>query len=478
MVFSSPLFVFLFLPLVLLGYYLAPRTARNLFLFSASLFFYAWGEKKYVLVLLLSLAVNYALACAISRTAKQSRKRLRLITAIVFNLGLLVSFKYARFFVDNLSSIWVLCGGEPFSVRALHLPIGVSFFTFQAMSYVIDVYRAEVPAQRNFLRFGLYVFLYPHLIAGPIVRYRDIAGQLAERRPSSEQFADGIRRFVVGLAKKVLLANTLAGTADVLFKLSPQELSAGSAWLGIVCYTLQIYFDFSGYSDMAIGLGKMFGFTFLENFRYPYVATSVTEFWQRWHISLSSWFRDYVYIPLGGNRRGRLRTGTHLLAVFLLCGLWHGANWTFVVWGLLHGTFLVIERFGLGTLLEKSALPLRHAYTLFAVMAGWVIFRCNTLSQCTGYFGALIGLGSPRHVFGDFCNREVALTLLVAIPACLPVLPWIAEWQARLAQRRRLAPILEGVYSMAGIIALNTLLFGAAVRLSAETYQPFIYFRF
>jgi alginate O-acetyltransferase complex protein AlgI len=478
MVFSSPLFVFLFLPLVLLCYYLAPRTARNALLFSASVFFYAWGEKTYVLILLTSLSVNYGLACAISQSAKQSPKRFRLIVAIVFNLGLLIVFKYARFLLENISFFWALLGGEPFTLRPQHLPIGISFFTFQSMSYVIDIYRGEVMAQRNFLRFGLYVFLFPHLIAGPIVRYRDIAGQLAKRRPKSEQFADGIRRFVVGLAKKTLLANTLATTADALFKLPPQELSAGAAWLGILSYTLQIYFDFSGYSDMAIGLGKMFGFTFLENFRYPYISASITEFWRRWHISLSSWFRDYVYIPLGGNRRGRLRTFGNLLAVFLLCGLWHGANWTFVVWGLLHGTFLVIERLGLGTLLEKSARPLRHIYTLLAIMIGWVVFRCDTLAQCAGYFGALAGLGSPRYQLIDFWNREIALAMLVAIPACLPVVPWITEWQKRLSERQRYSPVLEGAWSVAGIVALHSLLFGAAVRLAAETYQPFIYFRF
>ncbi len=267
--------------------------------------------------------------------------------AVVFNFGLLGYFKYAGFVCRNLSPLWEELGGRAFSAGDVHLPIGISFFSFQAMSYVIDVYRRDVPADRNFLRFGLYVFLFPHLIAGPIVRYRDIAGQLKQRPASLDQFAEGVRRLVAGLGKKLLIADTLAVTADAAFQVPPGELSLAAAWLGLVCYSLQIYFDFSGYSDMAIGLGKLFGFDFLENFRHPYAASSITDFWRRWHISLSSWFRDYVYIPLGGNRVGPFATYRNLLIVFLLCGLWHGANWTFLIWGLWHGLFLVGERLGL-----------------------------------------------------------------------------------------------------------------------------------
>ena len=326
MYFHSQTLLYLFLPIVLVGYHALPwllignartlrTTAQNAFLFAASVYFYAWGEKEFVLVLLGSLAANYAFANAIARNQLANRSGKRwLIAAIAFDLGLLVYFKYTGFLAANLS----------LPIAEIHLPIGISFFTFQAISYVADVYRREVPAQRNFLRFGLYVFLFPHLIAGPIVRYRDIAAQLSSRCITLDSFAEGVRRLILGLAKKVLIADTLAVVADHLFRLPESDLTASAAWLGMACYALQIYFDFSGYSDMAIGLGKMLGFDFLENFNYPYTATSVTEFWRRWHISLSSWFRDYVYVPLGGNRGGK--TYRNLLVVFILCGVWHGAE--------------------------------------------------------------------------------------------------------------------------------------------------------
>jgi len=339
------------------------------------------------------------------------------------------------------------------------------------MSYVIDVYRREVPAQRSFLLFGLYVFLFPHLIAGPIVRYKDIAGQLASRAITDDSFALGIKRFVIGLAKKMLLANTLAQAADAIFKLPADQLSAGAAWLGIVCYTLQIYFDFSGYSDMAIGLGKMFGFDFLENFRYPYIASSVTEFWRRWHISLSSWVRDYLYIPLGGNRKGRFRTYANLMVVFLLCGLWHGASWTFIVWGAFHGLFLVVERLGLGAMLERAWKPLRHAYVLLAVMVGWVFFRANDVGHGFEYLAAMGGMASGAYLAADFWTLELAFMLPLAVLCATPVRPWVED---RVGKVRGLADVGE----LGRIAGLAVLFFASATQMAAGSYSPFIYFRF
>src|SRR4051794_40224230 len=323
MVFSSPFFLFAFLPYVLAAYYLAPRRWRNAVLLAASLLFYAWGEPRYGWVLPVSIAGNFVAALAIGRADSPRLRWWLLAAAIVANLGMLVAFKYTAFLAESINPLLTWAGVRPFRVVPPHLPLGVSFFTFQAIAYVADVARRDVQAERGPVRFALAAALFPHLVAGPIVRYRDLAGQLGDRRTPLEDFAIGVRRVIVGLAKKVLLANTLAVAADAAFNRPPSELGIGAAWLGVVCYALQIYFDFSGYSDMAIGLGRMFGFTFPENFRHPYAATSVTDFWRRWHITLSSWLRDYVYIPLGGGRCGRARVLFNLLVVFTLCGLWH-----------------------------------------------------------------------------------------------------------------------------------------------------------
>ncbi|OWK35518.1 MBOAT family O-acyltransferase [Fimbriiglobus ruber] len=489
--FNSQVFLYLFLPAVLLGYYVVPtltfmrglvrRTFLNGFLFAASIFFYAWGEKNNVLILLASLAVNYSLAFAIARDqARDQAGRSWLVAAVAFNLGLLIYYKYTGFLAANASAVWQVAGGTPFTVAAPHLPIGISFFTFQAMSYVIDVYRREVPAQRNFLLFGLYVFLFPHLIAGPIVRYRDIHDQLADRPARLDQFAEGVRRLVFGLAKKLLLADTFARTADAAFALPPGELAASGAWLGVACYSLQIYFDFSGYSDMAIGLGKMFGFDFLENFRYPYASASVTEFWRRWHISLSSWFRDYLYIPLGGNRTGPVRTYLNLLIVFVLCGLWHGANWTFLAWGVYHGLFLIAERLGLGTALDRVWRPLRHVYTLAAVMVGWVFFRADSFAQAAGFLQALAGLTSGIEAAEQFWTGQLAVALAIGLPACLPVVPWLTARKEAWEQRAgsRWAAVGELVASPAVLACVAVLMVGSAAKLAGNTYTAFIYFRF
>lgn len=450
MYFQSPTFLHIFLPLVLLGYYLVPAartTLRNTGLFAASIFFYAWGERDYVLVLLGSLAVNYAYARVIERSA---RPKLWLVGAVLTNLALLGWLKYAGFIATAI-------GVKP---PRTHLPIGVSFFTFQAISYVVDVYRKDVPSERSFLRFGLYVFLFPHLIAGPIVRYADLAESLAKRDHTVAQFAEGVRRFTMGLAKKILLADTFAVVADQVFRIPSASLAPSAAWTGMLCYSLQIYFDFSGYSDMAIGLGKMFGFEFAENFRHPYAATSVTDFWRRWHISLSSWFRDYVYIPLGGSRNGPLATYRNLLIVFLLCGLWHGANWTFVVWGLWHGLFLIAER-----LLPIARLPsiVTRLITLLAVILGWVFFRAQTLEQAGGIFAALCGFTNGTYIAADVLTNAGLVALAVGVPGCLP----LAEW---LKTRGLSAPVL-----VAGQAVLLVL---AAAAIAGNTYSAFIYFRF
>src|SRR5215469_14568338 len=381
MVFSSPIFLFLFLPITLGVYFLLPWRARNLWLLGVSLVFYGWGEPKFVLVMLASIVINFLLALWIDHARKRGGGRLPLTAAVVANIGLLAIFKYTDFITGNLNALLAQLHVSPLALTGIALPIGISFFTFHALSYVIDVYRGEAPAQRNPFTIGLYISLYSQLIAGPIIRYHDVAEQLDKRSVERADFAYGVERFVVGLGKKVLLANTLAVPADLIFSIPGEQLTLPVAWLGLACYTLQIYFDFSGYSDMAIGLGRMLGFRFKENFNYPYVSQSMTEFWRRWHISLSSWFRDYLYVPLGGNRISNARTYFNLCVVFLLCGLWHGAAWTFVAWGAAHGALLVIERLGLGRVLARAPRPVRHAYVLAAVMATWVLFRSNDLGS-------------------------------------------------------------------------------------------------
>ncbi|MBE0586337.1 MAG: MBOAT family protein, partial [Desulfofustis sp.] len=332
MVFSSTIFLFVFLPLVLLSYMVAGRKFRNVILLAASLLFYAWGENVFVLLMLISIALNYCFGLLIDHSQQRGWSgKIPLILALLTNLGLLGFFKYANFLIDNLNTILINLDFEPVEMQAVHLPIGISFFTFQALSYVIDLYRGQASVQKSPINVALYISLFPQLIAGPIVRYHDVAEQIVHRTTRFDDFTYGIRRFIIGLGKKVLVANVLGRTADYMFSLPADSIPAGLAWLGAVSYTLQIYYDFSGYSDMAIGLGRMFGFRFLENFNYPYAAQSIREFWRRWHISLSSWFRDYLYISLGGNRHGATRTYVNLMIVFFLCGLWHGASWTFVV---------------------------------------------------------------------------------------------------------------------------------------------------
>jgi alginate O-acetyltransferase complex protein AlgI len=492
--------LFLFLPGVLLLYFTVGRWCRNALLLAASLLFYAWGEQEVVLIMLLSIAVNWAVGLGVDKTRESGIAKLLVALGVAFNVGMLVLFKYSNWLWATLGraaeTIGLTDGPAPPIAAVMspllrgagltdsplaetwqvHLPIGISFFTFQAMSYVIDVYRRNGPVQRNPINFAVYISLFPQLIAGPIVRYRDIAAQILERVVTLEGFAEGVRRFVLGLGKKVLVANVVAVPVDRIFALPADQIDAPLAWLGIVCYAVQIYFDFSGYSDMAIGLGRMLGFRFLENFNYPYVSASITEFWRRWHISLSSWFRDYLYIPLGGNRHGRARTYSHLLTVFFLCGLWHGAAWSFIIWGLFHGLFLVIERMGLRELLGRMPRPMRHGYTLLVVLVGWVLFRAPDLPYALDYLGALFGLaptgaGLTVHV-GLHLDALVATALLAGMIGATPWLPRLLAWRATRPLGLRAGLDIVGVMLVMGVLLLS------AMEMSASSYNPFIYFRF
>jgi alginate O-acetyltransferase complex protein AlgI len=480
MVFSSVIFLFCFLPAVLTLHAIPGWRWRLVLLLAANLLFYSWGEGPYVVVLVASFFGNWLLGLLIRPSGEAGRRsRWLFVAGVVSNLGLLVYFKYAAFLVASLNTCLVAASGRPFPVPRIHLPIGISFFTFQALSYLVDVRRGIVPASRSLLDFAVYKSLFPQLIAGPIVRFRDVASQFTPHPVLAETFTDGIRRFVLGLGKKSLIANTVAVAADAVFGVPPADLSAGAAWLGVVCYALQIYFDFSGYSDMAIGLGKMLGFTFLENFDYPYRSTSVREFWRRWHISLSSWFRDYLYIPLGGSRMGTARTVFNLMTVFLLCGLWHGASWTFVVWGGWHGLFLALERTALGRRFQASPLRrLGNVYTLLVVLLGWVFFRADSLASAGGYLAALAGFGAATETSAYTIALAVTPKLLLAVMAgavaSFPVIPAIGA----AASGEGRAPAFRWAWRFAGFSTLTIVFALALCALAAGSYNPFIYFRF
>src|SRR5262245_11765986 len=379
------------------------------------------------------------MAIAVDRERESGRSRVWLAIAVAVNLVVLGIFKYANFFADNVNTLLMALQVRPFAVPKVLLPIGISFFTFHAISYVVDVSRRDATAQKSPVHAALYLLLFPQLVAGPIIRYRDIADQLARRLVTLDDFAYGVRRFIIGLGKKVLIANVVAGPADKIFAMPAAQWSAGHAWLAIVCYTLQIYFDFSGYSDMAIGLGRMFGFRFPENFRWPYVADSVQAFWRRWHISLSTWFRDYLYVPIGGSRVSPRRTYVNLVTVFFLCGLWHGASWNFVVWGLWHGMFLVLERlFGAAQTPRKDSrrtpavvAVARHAYALIVVIVGWVFFRAEALPSAIGFLPAMTGLGTPAptpFTPAWFLTTEVLLAITAGVVGSTPWVPSVREW--------------------------------------------------
>lgn len=482
MLFSSPVFLFLFLPVVLWLYVALRRELRNPLLLAVSLLFYAWGEKQYVVVMLLSIGWNYAFGLLVDRLHGRKAAWWVLATSVAGNLLLLGVMKYANFFVENLNRALAAAGGSPIEMAPIHLPIGISFFTFQALSYVVDVYRRDAKVQKSPADLALYVSLFPQLIAGPIVRYRDVATEINTRSVRLRDFSEGVMRFAVGLGKKVLIANTLALPADKIFAVPAGELPAVIAWLGVVCYAFQIYFDFSGYSDMAVGLGRMFGFHFARNFNYPYISRSITEFWRRWHISLSTWFRDYLYIPLGGNRCAPWKVYRNLMIVFLLCGFWHGAAWQFMVWGGIHGLLLVTERFGLGRVLKRMPSVVGHAYALLAVLIGWVFFRATNLHYAFEFLGAMGGLSHANdlaHPIARYLTNDVAVALAIAPIASLPVLPWVLLRYRRAA--RRVGPValpLQLLWQTARAGAVASLLLASAVQLASSTYNPFIYFQF
>ena len=465
MVFSSFTFLLCFLPLTLVCYYLVKGVrARNLVLCLFSLVFYAWGEPVYVLLMLASIGLNYLFGRLLGVWEDPGRRRIVLIAALVFNLGAIGLFKYGNFVLDNLG----LLLGASLGKFSFTLPLGISFYTFQILSYVLDVYRRKTPVQKSLLRLATYIVLFPQLVAGPIVRYDQVQAELQQRRETLDDFVDGIKRFSIGLGKKVILANAMASIADPI--LNAPTLPGGTAWLAAVAYALQIYFDFSGYSDMAIGMGRFFGFHFSENFQYPYMAESITDFWRRWHISLSTWFRDYVYFPLGGSRKSTARNIANLLIVWMLTGLWHGASWNFVAWGLYYGVLLIVEKYVLGGWLKQVPGVLRRMVTLFLVLVGWVIFRMETLP---GILAVLQGLfvspftGLAAYLSGQAGVLENTFWLLPAVLGCLP---W-SQWIRRRMGDRPLYPYLSGGYALA-VYALSIAL------LMASTYNPFIYFRF
>ena len=480
MLFTEPTFLFLFLP-VLLGLYFVTRahaSYANWLLLVASVLFYAKGGGGFTWLMLASITFNYWMAIAVDRAAQTSDAQARrvLAAAVAINLVVLGWFKYANFFATNLSAGLSALGGPSLAHLDVLLPIGISFYTFHAISYVVDVYRKQATAQKSPVHAALYLLLFPQLIAGPIIRYKDIATQLASRVVTLDDFAWGVRRFIIGFGKKVLIANIVAVPADGIFALPHSQLPAPYAWLGILCYTLQIYFDFSGYSDMALGLGRMFGFRFPENFRWPYVADSVQEFWRRWHISLSSWFRDYLYVPLGGNRMTEWKTYRNLVTVFFLCGLWHGASWNFVVWGLYHGFFLVVERLGVANVLKRVSPITRHAYLIVVVMVGWVFFRAENLPAALGFLKSMAGFGSgemPPQRLSWYFTPEVRLAVVAGVLGSAPVVPALAAWSRR-AARWGQAALLETT----GAVALVAVFLTALLQVAARTYNPFIYFRF
>jgi alginate O-acetyltransferase complex protein AlgI len=484
MVFSSPIFLFLFLPVVMTAYLALPwLRLKNFWLLLASLVFYSWGEPLFLFLLLVSTVMNYYLGLWVDGSENPSRRKFAVGLAVALNIGLLAFFKYANFAVHSLNAVLGCAHLPPVSFPHIALPIGISFFTFHALSYVVDIYRRKSKAAKNPCDTALYIFLFPQLIAGPILRWSDIAPQLVQRVLTREGFTEGIRRFVMGFAKKMIVANIVAVPADKIFALPAGELTMPLAWFGTICYTLQIYFDFSAYSDMSIGLGKMFGFKFLENFNYPYISLSIREFWRRWHMSLSGWFRDYLYIPMGGNHVSTGRNYFNLITVFFLCGLWHGASWTFVIWGLYHGIFLVLERTRFRIFMDSLWRPLRHGYTLLAVVCGWVFFRADTFSQAMEFFKFMSGLGHATQAaqpLTRYVNHEVLWSIAFGVVFSAPTWPCLKRLLARIPG---IVPdvIRPAIYILgftAEVLLIGSLFLISAAWLAGGTYNPFIYYHF
>ena len=467
MVFSTPVFLFYFLVLTLLVYYLVPRNFRNLVLLISSLCFYYWGERSYTVIMLLSTAIDFTHGMLVEHfkgKGKLKYAKLAVASSMFFNLALLFFFKYWDFLAGSLQAM----GLTFMPVLGIHLPIGISFYTFQTMSYTIDVYRGDTRAQRSIINFGTFVTLFPQLIAGPIIKYKDLGDQIDERTCSADKFASGVRMFMVGLGKKLLIANNVGMLWEAYKAMAPEELTVAGAWLGVLAFTFQIYFDFSGYSDMAVGLGRMLGFEFLPNFNYPYISKSITEFWRRWHISLSTWFREYLYIPLGGNRCSKGRWMFNLLVVWAATGIWHGASWNYLIWGLYFFVLLMLEKFFLLKALDRAPALVGHVYTLFFVLVSWAIFGLEDFTQMTAYLRVMFGLAGAPLIDGALgyyltsylpilCVAAVASTPLAAGAfRKLPALP---------------AQAVEAALIVAGLVVCTAYLVDG-------TYNPFLYFRF
>ncbi|WP_454054882.1 MBOAT family O-acyltransferase [Clostridium sp. Marseille-Q7071] len=471
MVFSSQIFIFVFLPITLLIYYtvgnLFPsKLLKNYISLFASLLFYAWGGIENLPLLGVCILINYIFGILIDKLKEKKKlKKIVLLIGIILNLSLLFYYKYYGFAIENINSIF----NTGFQYKEIILPIGISFFTFQGMSYIIDIYRNDANVNKNIFSVALYVSFFPQLIAGPIVKYKDIDNQIRERKETIEQFSYGIERFVIGLAKKVIIADTVAMIADTIFSLSSTGIDLPTAWLGAICYTFQIYFDFSGYSDMAIGLGHLFGFKFMENFNYPYISKSITEFWRRWHISLSTWFREYLYIPLGGNRTGN--TYLNLFIVFLVTGLWHGASWNFVVWGVWHGVFIIIEKLiNKKTWYVKIPSFIKRTITIFIVILGWVLFRANGLMEAIDYLSIMFGINKAATVtfqFSYFVNKSLVFWIFISTIGSLPIIHNIFK----LYEDKKAFQIVKTIF-------IGVLLIIAIIFIVNSTYSPFIYFQF
>lgn len=472
MVFSNLFFIYLFLPLDLILYYVVPnKTWKNVVLLLFSLFFYSWGEPVWVFLLMLTAFLDYTWAKCIeyfNLTGQQRRKKMALIASLVFDLGMLGVFKYSGFVVENIN----LLTGLSLPVPQIALPIGISFYTFQTISYVLDVYRGQVAAQKRYYKYLMYLSSYHQLVAGPIVRYSDVAAEIENRTVSAQDFSEGITRFCLGLTKKVVVANVAGSLAGNYLDADLASLSVAGAWFGVLLYTLQIYYDFSAYSDMAIGLGRMFGFHYHQNFNYPYIAKSVTEFWRRWHISLSSFFRDYVYIPLGGKYRHQI---FNICVVWFLTGLWHGASWNFILWGVFYGALLIVEKLGLLKVLEKIPSVFSHLYLLFLTLIGWTIFYTTDLGKLGGYFGVMFGLSgnalSDPQLSITFMNN--LFWLIAAVLFCMPITQLVKRW----AQAQRSEGVRAGI-SIVNAIMNVMLLFVCTAMLVGDSYNPFLYFRF
>lgn len=472
MLFSSLTFIFVFLPLILASYYLMPRKGRNVLLLIFSLLFYAWGGVSYSVIILLSILVNFFLARAISNSATQKKRWL--IVGLIFNLLLLAIFKYLVFFIQNINWISDSVFNQPDLIGEVKiaLPLGISFFTFQQISMLWDLYRSESQQKVGFLQTALYISFFPQLIAGPIVRYNSIIDQIRSRKETITLMNSGIQRFIIGLFKKTVIANTCAQIVDTMLKNDVDQLDSSAAWLGIIAYAFQIYYDFSGYTDMAIGLGRMFGFRILENFNFPYSATSIRDFWRRWHISLSTWFRDYLYIPLGGSRKSVPRTYVNLMIVFILTGFWHGATWSFMFWGVFHGAFLIIERLGWENQLKKLPKIVGWSYTFVVVLIGWVFFRIEDFPDAFLFVQKLFGLGGEGSIAGiGYLDSERLLILFLAAFGSIPV------WKNLI--KPLIASIEEkSVFVIGKQLAIIGLFLYSVMMINSGSYNPFIYFRF